>query len=231
MPKPSWYKSASEEEQKAYDQQVELADMEFTQEIASYLDNYGRKSVDEERYRVGPDLKQTAGLYASQDPENRKLVQGAFDEASVDIEAEPDTIYLFGSDGMSGRTPEHETLHREHERRGVSFGHRAHLDVYVQMGFRAGTKGDWEEAVSAFKAYVNSVSAVKIDDDEADALLQESVTSNEQMLIAREARAGLEGRTAVAYDNPNNPAQVGLLQSYEDQSKDLFDYRRRRVTN
>jgi hypothetical protein len=219
----------TEYELQQYLQNVEMGDTEFEVEEGAFLGDRDRAAVEADRVRAvgGPNAYNWEGIYVSDDPGLQATVGEAFQnrgflDSTGDIEE--DTVYLIGQPGMTGGTPSHELMHRSNELRGQEHNRLAHDMIYVRMGYRSRTKEEWDYAVRAMKNYTGESYS------DAEKQLSKLVERFTPLLIDEEARAGMEGRYAVANPPENEYDQVGLLGAYTRQAQELADYRARRRT-
>lgn len=230
MAKPSFYKDLTEEEKAQYDQNAELASMEFEQELAAYMGDSGKSAIDSDKIYVDYNhgyRSNLSGAYIN--PEGNPEFQEKMRNAGIleqDETIPPDSVYLQGEPGLTGDTASHEFRHRQTDLAGGRQNKRNHDLIYMMQGFRAGTQGEWEEAVTSFADYVG---IEREESEKAEKLLSDLISKYESVLIDMEARGGLETRAAVANPPNNEYDEVGLLGAYEKQAQDMFEYRKRRI--
>lgn len=231
---------ATEEQRKLAEQ---MGDFEFEQEVDSYMGDYGRGAADADAavfHDIGDNMlgfpqegggaRVVHGLYLGNQDDVKYWSEKLSDVIGRGGVLDPeeygeDKVHLFGPTGISGDTPPHEFLHKMHDEQGIQPSANAHQLIYMMMGYRARTLGEWEDAVESYAGWQG------IDDyDKAENILRSLLINNMEKLSDLEARAGMEGR-AMAPNLPDNEYdEVARLKAYEEQARRGFDSRRRRIS-
>lgn len=186
---------ATEQEDRDYDQGVQLGDTEFETEVAEASAPQNREYVDAERASVVPGSWNLKGMYIPKtfaddeefQEESIRRYGKVFQKADATLEA--DRVYAIGAQNARPELWSHEFMHRNNDERGNTYLEPEEFAVRRLNAFRASTPDQWLRSVELHrdKMLRRSDSGTSVSLGEAEEQLKKSISMYEDNYIRREA--------------------------------------------